>query len=383
MPVYNNEKYFPNAVNSVLNQTNPDWELIIVDDGSTDNTPQLADEFASKDNRIKVIHQQNQWIYASMNNGIKKATGEYVLVFNSDDLLGDESVQKIYEVSILDNAELIIFNMRKCFYDEYEGEAQREVVRLPQIENSFSIKDKNEIIRLFPILYKKCFLSRQCVYKKSIYKNHIYHTNNILGDQIFNLEIAYKLKSIAGTSYLVYKYLIYNNETNASYRKYYSNLHEAFNIQLFSYCNLMNKWKCDSLSDFEYVSFQRLSRLSSEINAFNYSTCDLTVESSLEKLFTELSDNVVYNCAVQIDDVFQYQRRILNGLDRLFKKRIPDKSCKYYFFYEMISCFHKKDKKSEDIELIRQAVNNPLNPHRIGECFYLYYTIGDNKDVQG
>ena len=68
MPVYNNEKLLPNAVNSIINQTFSDWELIIVDDGSTDNTPAVADSFAETDSRIRVIHQENQWIFRSYNN---------------------------------------------------------------------------------------------------------------------------------------------------------------------------------------------------------------------------------------------------------------------------------------------------------------------------
>ena len=78
MPVYNNELYFPLAVQSILDQDYPDFELIIVDDGSTDKTPELADKMASQDKRIRVIHQKNQWIYASFNNGIRAARGVYL-----------------------------------------------------------------------------------------------------------------------------------------------------------------------------------------------------------------------------------------------------------------------------------------------------------------
>lgn len=87
--VYNNEKYLPFAVNSVLKQDVKDIEIIIIDDGSTDNTPIIADELAKSDNRIKVIHQENQWIFASFNNGIEIAKGEYIYILNSDDALVD------------------------------------------------------------------------------------------------------------------------------------------------------------------------------------------------------------------------------------------------------------------------------------------------------
>ena len=75
-PVYNKEKYVANAIESVLSQSFDAFEYIIIDDGSTDASPAIVDEYAKKDNRIKVIHQQNQWIYASFNNGIREASGE-------------------------------------------------------------------------------------------------------------------------------------------------------------------------------------------------------------------------------------------------------------------------------------------------------------------
>ena len=92
MPVYNNEKYLPSAVKSIIGQTFSDWELIIIDDGSTDRTPEIADRLAERDKRIRVIHQENQWIFKSFNNGYAAALGEYVLIVNSDDTIGAESL---------------------------------------------------------------------------------------------------------------------------------------------------------------------------------------------------------------------------------------------------------------------------------------------------
>lgn len=80
MPVYNNEKYFPLAVESVEKQNYNNYELIIIDDGSTDKTSQIADSLAKKNPHIKVVHQKNQWIYNSFNNGIALATGQYIYI---------------------------------------------------------------------------------------------------------------------------------------------------------------------------------------------------------------------------------------------------------------------------------------------------------------
>ena len=92
MAVYNNEMYFPLAVKSIIEQDYDQWELIIIDDGSTDQTPIIADRMAESDSRITVVHQKNQWIYASFNKGIELAKGDYIYILNSDDKLRQGSL---------------------------------------------------------------------------------------------------------------------------------------------------------------------------------------------------------------------------------------------------------------------------------------------------
>ena len=95
IPLYNNYKYLPMALKSVLEQPldNPDdIEVVIVDDGSTDGSSQLADELAETDSRIRVFHQENQWVYAAFNRGVREAKGEYVYILNSDDRLEEGSI---------------------------------------------------------------------------------------------------------------------------------------------------------------------------------------------------------------------------------------------------------------------------------------------------
>lgn len=87
IPVYNNEKYLSDSINSVLQQRSKDWELIIVNDGSTDRTGKICDEYAKKDNRIKVIHTQNYGPADARNIGIQNANGKYCIFLDSMILL--------------------------------------------------------------------------------------------------------------------------------------------------------------------------------------------------------------------------------------------------------------------------------------------------------
>ena len=90
VPVYNAEKYLEKCILSVIHQSYDNWELILVDDGSKDGSPRIVDEYADKDNRIIAIHQQNAGPGIARNNGIKRATGDYVVFLDSDDYIDED-----------------------------------------------------------------------------------------------------------------------------------------------------------------------------------------------------------------------------------------------------------------------------------------------------
>ena len=85
VPIYNTSEYLPRCLDSIINQTHKNLEIILIDDGSTDDSSKIADDYAKKDKRIKVIHQKNAGQSAARNVGIKKATGEYINFTDSDD----------------------------------------------------------------------------------------------------------------------------------------------------------------------------------------------------------------------------------------------------------------------------------------------------------
>ena len=100
VPVYKVEKYLDRCVRSVLAQTFRDFELILVDDGSPDSCPQMCDDWAKKDSRIKVIHQNNQGLSAARNTGIRAASGEYINFIDSDDWVADTLLSDLYRLLI-------------------------------------------------------------------------------------------------------------------------------------------------------------------------------------------------------------------------------------------------------------------------------------------
>lgn len=112
VPVYNTEKYLPNCINSILSQSFKDWEMILIDDGSTDKSPIICDDFASKDKRIKIIHQANAGVSAARNKALENAFGKWIYFCDSDDVLAKkDSLKELYELSA--NAELAVAGLQE------------------------------------------------------------------------------------------------------------------------------------------------------------------------------------------------------------------------------------------------------------------------------
>lgn len=108
MPIYNVGMYFRDCLDSALNQSHSNFELILIDDGSTDNSGLIADEYAKKDQRIKVFHQKNAGVSTARNKGIEKATGEYICFSDPDDLLKSDYIEYLLGLCIEHNADISV-----------------------------------------------------------------------------------------------------------------------------------------------------------------------------------------------------------------------------------------------------------------------------------
>lgn len=98
IPVYNTEKYLKRCIDSVVAQSFTDWELILVDDGSYDNSGKICDDYAARDKRIMVKHQKNGGVSKARNIGLGSATGEYVTFLDSDDWLDSNAIAIYHDI---------------------------------------------------------------------------------------------------------------------------------------------------------------------------------------------------------------------------------------------------------------------------------------------
>lgn len=116
VPIYKVEDYLCRCVDSIINQTYKNLEIILVDDGSPDSCPQLCDEYAKKDNRIKVVHKNNGGLSDARNAGMEIAKGRYISFIDSDDYVSLDFIESLYRTMISENSEIVECSVVK-FYE--------------------------------------------------------------------------------------------------------------------------------------------------------------------------------------------------------------------------------------------------------------------------
>lgn len=133
VPVYNVEKYIEKCIDSLINQTLKDIEIILIDDGSTDRSGLLCDQLAKQDNRIKVIHKENSGVSSARNLGLDNAEGEYVGFVDPDDWCETDMFEQMYTLGSQSNADAII-----CGY--YHENGNEKSIEIPKMKGVISSK---------------------------------------------------------------------------------------------------------------------------------------------------------------------------------------------------------------------------------------------------
>ena len=115
VPVYKVEEYIDRCLDSLLNQTLKDIEIILVDDGSPDNCPKICDEYAQKDARVRVVHKQNEGLGYARNSGMEVAVGEYIAFVDSDDFVDIRMFEELYDVARGNDSDVVYCNIYKYY----------------------------------------------------------------------------------------------------------------------------------------------------------------------------------------------------------------------------------------------------------------------------
>ena len=200
VPMYNAEKYMSECLDSLINQDYENLEIVLVDDGSTDKTLKICNEYAKKDKRVKVIHQKNSGVSEARNNGINKSTGEYITFVDSDDFIAKDFISYYVELINKTNADIALSRMPVKYRT---GESK-------QVLNN---EEKIEVITgkecALEMLYYKIFIASW----NKLFKRKLLVDNNIL----FNKNIHFG----EGFNYSVDAFLKANKVCITSLNKYY------------------------------------------------------------------------------------------------------------------------------------------------------------------
>ena len=135
VPIYNVGKYLPRCIDSILNQTFKNFELIIVNDGSTDNSGVVCDDYTKKDTRIKIIHKSNGGVSSARNAGLYLAKGKYIGFVDPDDYIDKNMYEKLYRLCIDNNSDIAICRFNREINGNIQNkEGTEEIIKLNNVE---------------------------------------------------------------------------------------------------------------------------------------------------------------------------------------------------------------------------------------------------------
>lgn len=196
IPVYNVEKYLIECLDSVVYQTYKDLEIILIDDGSSDSSPEICNRYMEKDSRIQVIHQKNGGAANAKNTGLRVATGEYLAFLDSDDFLEPDAYEYMLKEIEKEEADVIQCSFRNIYLNGSES-----IVVLSE-KQEFS---SSEYLARFTQDWT-CGLLWDKLYKRSLFENIYFEEGHKIDDEYFTYQGIINAKKIIHDPAIVYNY---------------------------------------------------------------------------------------------------------------------------------------------------------------------------------
>jgi len=229
IPVYNVEEYLEECLDSVINQTLNEIEIICVNDGSTDNSLKILERYSHKDNRIKIITQKNCGLGCARNSGIKEAKGEYILFLDSDDYILKDTCEQLYENAYSNNSDAVIFKISR--FNENSFNYSNPAFGLDNIfkdEDFLNFTFRYNDIKKYVLnasysaclkLYKKSFLDS--------YNDFQFSVSTAYEDVLFHVKLMLRASrlSFSPNYFYCYRQTNLNSITHVS-----SNIFDIFNV---------------------------------------------------------------------------------------------------------------------------------------------------------
>ncbi len=199
IPVYNVEKYLKRGIESILNQTYKNLQIIIVDDQSPDNCPQMCDEYARQDDRVMVIHKENGGLSSARNEGMKHVCGEYIVFFDSDDYMSSTAIERMMRMCKDNNCEISIIKT------EYIPDEMNDEIKDSEAEKIYVFNTKDAIEQT---LYQKMYSCTAWgkLYHKNVLDGLEFPPGKIAEDLAVSHTIFHRAKKVAYSNQIGYYY---------------------------------------------------------------------------------------------------------------------------------------------------------------------------------
>ena len=198
IPVYKVEAYLTACVESVLAQTYRNFEIILVDDGSPDNCPQMCDELAARDSRIRVIHKENGGLSSARNTGIDAARGDYLAFLDSDDLWTPLFLERLYHAVEETGADMAV-----CLFRRFRGEIPTE---LPETVPTVALTQQEAFECLFGVRNENMVVAPNKLYRRELFVAVRYPVGQIHEDEAVIHEIIGGTNTVAWVDEAHYLY---------------------------------------------------------------------------------------------------------------------------------------------------------------------------------
>lgn len=228
IPVYNVEDKIEKCIISILKQTYKDFELILIDDGSTDDSLKICQKYVKLDNRVKVYEQINSGVSEARNNGIKMAHGEYIQFVDSDDQILSDMLENMVAKIKNEEIDLVI-----CGYNEILGCKGKKTT--PSINEVVGVEDlHSKYADIF-----RCYLLNPVwnkIYKKNKIHSLFLKDMSMGEDLIFNLEYMKNIDKIAFVDKAFYQYYVYENSLTRKIRKDSIEIAEKLYLESKKFC---------------------------------------------------------------------------------------------------------------------------------------------------
>lgn len=240
VPVYNVEQYLEQCLNSILNQDFQQWECILIDDGSTDRSGAICDEFSLRDGRFHVLHNVNRGVSSARNTGLALAKGDWICFVDSDDQLVEDGLSHMLDVNIRMNADVCICPIVRDTNFAHEIKILDDAEKRLLIWACLSYRTESYVAKGFLVDAPHAKLFRSSV----IRTNKLKYVDGLCKseDALFDAQFYHLSTRIVMDTYPVYQYTINPNSICHTYK--FQNIH-MFGILLQHEEDFVSKWYCD------------------------------------------------------------------------------------------------------------------------------------------